>query len=122
MYPLYRKWFGDYQDIAHSAYKEMTGPIVKLMESNRGSIYVSGHEHALQYVDQGGSHFVVSGSGAKTSFVKKKEYSRFAMAVKGFVKLKIHEDGFIDVGFWQVDKNFKMGKEIFRDSIPYGSN
>ena len=120
IYPFYRKWIGDYQDIAHPSYREMIASIEKVMQQYPGNIYVAGHEHALQYILKDGSYFIGSGSGSKTSFVKKKEFARFAQAVNGFVKLKIYEDGSINIGFWQVDKNFREGKEIFTDTMPYG--
>ena len=118
IYPLYRKWFGDIQDLAHPAYKEMSFPIQKLLAEHPGSIYTAGHEHALQYLVKDSSHFIVSGSGSKVSFVKQKEYSRYADAVNGFVKLILYEAGSVDIEFWQVDKKFPHGKKVFTDFLP----
>lgn len=117
IYPLYRKWFGNVQDVAHPVYKKMSMLIQELMAQHPGSIYAAGHEHALQYLVKDSAYFIVSGSGSKTSFVKQKKYSRYAAAVNGFVKMNLYEDGSVGVGFWQVDKKFPAGKEVFTDYL-----
>lgn len=117
VYPLYRKWFGDIQDVKHPIYKKMSQLVQQLMAEYPGSIYTAGHEHALQYLVKDSSHFIVSGSGSKTSFVKQKKYSRYAAAVNGFAKLEIYANGSVEVRFWQVDNEFPQGKEVFTETL-----
>lgn len=99
IYPLYRKWFGNVQDLAHPLYRSYSQAIMGLMKESPGSLHVSGHEHALQYARGGQSHFIVSGSGAKVNHVKKKGLSRYAEPVTGYVKLDIMKDGTIVFSF-----------------------
>jgi hypothetical protein len=118
VYALYRKVFGHIQDTAHPLYKEFREPIEALLESYPGSIYVAGHEHALQYIVKDSTHFIVSGSAAKTNDVKQKGFARFAKAVRGFAKLSIHQTGEITIHFIQADDQSPEGKEIFTVALP----
>ncbi len=118
IYPLYRKWFGNIQDLHHPVYKEMSNVIQNLMAENPGSIYVAGHEHALQYLIKDSSHLVVSGSGSKTTLVRKKKYTKYAEAVNGFVKLDIHKDGSVSVQFWRADEEYPQGRQTYSNYVP----
>ena len=118
IYPLYRKWFGHIQDIAHPQYKEFAGAIKSIMAKYPGSIYVAGHEHTLQYIVKDSTTFIVSGAGSKTEYVKKKKYAQFAEAVTGFARLSIHEDGSVTTTFFEVDESFPQGKEVYEKTIP----
>lgn len=118
IYPLYRKWFGDVQDAAHPLYKEMSGLIQNLMLQYPGSVYAAGHEHALQYLVRDSLHLIVSGAGSKTSFVKQKQYSKYAGAVQGYVKLILYADGSALTEFRQVDETYPEGKSVYSDKLP----
>ena len=50
IYPLFRKYLGDIQDTAHPLYKELVRGIGSILTEYPGSIYVAGHEHALQAI------------------------------------------------------------------------
>ncbi|HKZ38650.1 MAG TPA: metallophosphoesterase, partial [Chryseolinea sp.] len=117
-YPLYRKWFGDIQDTSHPLYQEMIKALGNTLAEHPGSIYVSGHEHSLQAIVKDSTYFIVSGSGAKTTNVKKKKYSRFAASVTGFVKAEIFKSGRVKLEYFQVDVDFPNGKTIYTDSLP----
>ncbi|MBL0744373.1 BamA/TamA family outer membrane protein [Chryseolinea lacunae] len=118
IYPLYRKWFGDVQDAAHPLYKEMSGLIQNLMLQYPGSVYAAGHEHALQYLVRDSLHLIVSGAGSKTSFVKQKQYSKYAGAVQGYVKLTLYTDGSALTEYKQVDETYPEGKSVYSDKLP----
>jgi Calcineurin-like phosphoesterase len=118
IYPLYRKWFGNIQDVAHPAYKEMSMVLRKLMADYPGTIYAAGHEHALEYLVKDSTHFIVSGSGSKSTHVKQKKFSRYAESVQGFAKMNIHGDGSVVIEFWRVDKRFPQGIKTYEDFIP----
>jgi hypothetical protein len=117
LYPLYRKWFGHVQDTAHPLYKEFSIGIQGIMAEYPGSVYTAGHEHALQHIVKDSSHFVVSGSAAKTEFVRKKKYAVFAADVRGFAVMRSYSDGALSIHFIQVDENFPAGKEIYTASL-----
>ncbi len=93
VYPLYRKIFGNIQDVHHPIYRAYAESVQNLMEQFTGTIYAAGHEHNLQYNTKDGVHYVVSGSGSKKSPVKVKGYSKFGLAQLGFSTIEINRDG-----------------------------
>jgi hypothetical protein len=117
IYPLYRRWFGHIQDTAHPVYKEFSKALQRMMREYPGSVYVAGHEHALQYILKDNTHIIVSGSAAKTEYVKKKDAALFAEDVKGFVKVSIRQNGAMSVNFFQVDENFPDGRPVYSNEI-----
>ena len=117
IYPLYRKWFGHIQDTSHPLYKNFADGLRQIMGQYPGSIYVAGHEHALQYIVRDSIHYIVSGSAAKTEYVKKKDDAVFAEAVKGFTQLSILNDGTISFSFFRVDEATPGGKVVFSKEI-----
>ena len=117
IYPLYRKWFGHNQDTVHPLYAKMSRSIQRIMADHPGSVFVAGHEHALQYIVRDSSHFIVSGSGAKTEHVKKKGDAVIATAVRGFARLDILSDGSLGLKFYQADRSVSGGAVIFETVI-----
>lgn len=93
VYPLYRKLFGNIQDTAHPRYKQYARVMQQLLEKYPGSIYASGHDHALQYIEKDSVYYIVSGSGSKSTPAKKKGYARFVAPDMGFVKVTVFTDG-----------------------------
>ena len=89
IYPLYRKIFGNIQDIANPYYSEMRRSFLAILDQYPGTIYAAGHEHNLQYSLKDSVHFVVSGSGSKTTHVKKKGYAQYVKAETGFVRIAL---------------------------------
>jgi hypothetical protein len=117
IYPLYRKWFGHNQDTAHPVYRQLSHAIQAIMAQYPGTIYVAGHEHALQYISKGSSHFIVSGSAAKTEHVRKKGDAVFASDVRGFARIDLLTNGSAVFRFLQVDERNADGKEVFRKAV-----
>jgi len=117
IYPLYRKWFGHLQDIAHPVYREFAEALMNIMRQYPGTMYVAGHEHALQYIVKDSTHFVVSGSGSKTEYVKQKDYARYAKDVRGFAQVSLLADGRVRVDFHQVDELHPQGIKVFSNTI-----
>lgn len=90
IYVIYRK-IGNIQDIPHPRYKELRKRIEAILEENHGSIYVNGHDHSLQYISKGKSHYITSGAGTKQSHVVKNRKVSFGYAGTGYAVLKIYE-------------------------------
>lgn len=103
IYPLYRKAFGNVQDLAHPLYKEFRKSIHDLLKQYPGTLYAAGHEHALQYAIKDSVHYVVSGSGSKHTYVRKKGYARFAKSANGFVRLAVTTNNQIRIEYFTED-------------------
>ena len=118
IYPLYRKWLGHIQDTPHPVNKAFSEGLQRIMKHYPGSLYVAGHEHALQYIVKDSTHFIVSGSAAKTEYVKKKGYAVYAKDILGFARIAILANGAISLTFLQVDDQYPDGREVFHTMIP----
>jgi len=84
IYPVYRKYFGAYEDMAHPRYRRLRRKLLKILHTHQNIIYAAGHDHNLQYFKVKGNHYLVSGSGSKTAFVKKGGKATFTHEHKGF--------------------------------------
>ncbi len=87
IYPFYRKVFGNIQDTANPFYNEMRMSIESILKNYPGTIFAAGHEHSLQYSIKDSVHYVVSGSGSKTTPVKKKGHAKYVKSESGFVRV-----------------------------------
>ncbi len=78
-------------------YNERYNNLVKRLETmafeSENLIFVSGHEHSLQYIEQERIKQIVSGSGAKESAAQLSNNGLFSYGRQGFAKLTIYEDG-----------------------------
>ncbi|QCK15392.1 hypothetical protein DCC35_11875 [Mangrovivirga cuniculi] len=93
IYPLYRTWFGNIQDRPHPVYREMSERLHDLLKRHPYTIHVAGHEHSLQYIETDRSHYIVSGSAAKLSNVKRRRNpARFSAESKGYAALNIYDE------------------------------
>ena len=122
LYVLYRKIFGLQQDISHHRYASMSKSIRSTFGEKEDIIYVSGHAHSLQYhktiQDQRfNSHFIVSGSGSKTSYVANGKGAKFAYGGNGFIKLQIYTDGSVWMEAWAPIGEGLNGEMIYRTMV-----
>lgn len=93
LYPLYRRLFGAYEDMAHPLYRRMRKKLLSIFRKHSNILYAAGHDHNLQYFHRHGNHFVVSGSGSKTSFVHKGGKASFTYAQQGCFRIDYYENG-----------------------------
>lgn len=84
IYPLYRTWFGNIQDIPHPRYQSMIQGLDAIFASHPRVIQVSGHEHGLFYTEENSTHYIVSGSGAKNTHYKRKSSASFSNGDTGY--------------------------------------
>ncbi len=101
--PLFRKLIGNIQDNTHPKYRAIMKQIISAMNEAEDVVFASGHEHSLQLIQKDGHHFIVSGSGSKTSHVKKGDGSLFAREEQGFAILNMDLEGGASVEFWGIE-------------------
>ncbi|MEP6711242.1 MAG: metallophosphoesterase [Ferruginibacter sp.] len=101
-YPLTRAVFGTAQDLKHPFYQEMINDVQNVIKGHPNVIYVSGHEHTLQMIQDSGYNYIVSGSGSKTSRVSKSKNTLFASSDNGFVTLEISKNKNVRASFYTV--------------------
>ncbi len=108
IYPTYRTVFGDIQDIPHPKYQAMIQALDRIFDTHPNVIQVSGHEHGLFYTREKGNHYIVSGAGAKTTHIKKKNPAEFAYPSQGFAVLDFFEDHRVDLSFFDPSGQEKL--------------
>lgn len=83
------------QDIPQPRYKRMKKRLLRILDNYPNVVFVSGHEHNLQYHTYGDDHFLISGAGSKVSELVGDRYPAKFMEDRyhGFMRLDIYSDG-----------------------------
>ena len=116
--PLYRKYFGAKEDIAHPRYRHLRKKLKEIFKEYTGLIYASGHEHNLQHITKDENHFIVSGAGSKLKYVLNEGKNlRFGMKAKGFFKVRFESDGSASLSTWILDSGTIRGKLVYEQPL-----
>lgn len=99
-------------DLQNKKYNTLKKRIVTLAQENDKVIFVSGHEHSLQYIKQDNLHQIISGSGSKSTATKNKKH-HFSSSVSGFARLDVFKDGSSFVRFY----NAKTNQVIYQTEV-----
>jgi predicted phosphodiesterase len=91
-----------HQDISNQNYKNLADRL-KTLISGRKNIVVSGHDHNLQYIEQGDIRQIVSGAGSKTESAKAVGSNDFSFGKNGYAELKISKSGNAEVNFYSLN-------------------
>jgi len=102
-YPLTRAVFGTAQDLKHPLYQAMIRDIEPIVKSHPNVIYLAGHEHTMQLIQDSGYNYIVSGSGSKSNRVSKTKKTLFATPQTGFATLQISKNKNVRAVFYGVD-------------------
>jgi hypothetical protein len=81
------------QDRYNEKYNDLMTRIKTLATGNGNIVFVSGHEHGLQYIENDGIKQVVSGAGSKESAVALNNDGLFSYGKLGFAELTNFKDG-----------------------------
>ncbi|ANH83469.1 hypothetical protein A8C56_23040 [Niabella ginsenosidivorans] len=116
LYPFLRTALPNAEDQMHPDYKEMVADVDSAFARNLNVVHVAGHEHGLQFI-QNGQIQIVSGAGAKNAYVKKGKGSRFASDRSGFVIADQLTDYSLRITYYFLKGN--QMKMAFTDKIPF---
>ncbi|MBL7774356.1 MAG: metallophosphoesterase, partial [Saprospiraceae bacterium] len=108
---------GSKQDAANGSYKALMHAILPGALKNGTYIFASGHEHALQYLENDQQRFVVSGSGSKVSPVALGKGAKFAYGAPGFSTIDFYSNGEAWVHFWTPDSSGARVEEVYRRQV-----
>jgi predicted phosphohydrolase len=94
MVNLLRKTSGiSTQDMLNPFYLELKKRLVTISQKSEKAIFVSGHEHNLQYILKDNKPQIISGSGSKSSPARAITGGRFSYGGLGYAKLVIYKNG-----------------------------
>ncbi|RNC87682.1 MAG: phosphoesterase [Winogradskyella sp.] len=89
-------------DAQNVMYTELKKRVIALARQNDKTIFVSGHEHSLQYLVNKGLPQIISGSGSKTTAARLIGDGQFAYGANGYARLDVFKDGSSFVRFYEV--------------------
>ncbi len=108
LYPLLRSMGISKQDLKNRTYKKMVSELEKAAGSFSNVIFAAGHEHSLQLIKDGSHYNIVSGGGCKSTRVKKKKNSLYAVNSPGFSVLEISNSNRVSVSFYTVGETIQQ--------------
>lgn len=104
-------------DLQNARYNQLKRQLVALSQENDKVVFVSGHEHNLQFLTEDNLTQIVSGSGSKVSAVRNIGSGQFGYATPGYARLDVFKDGSSSVKFYSSEDK----KTVFESEV-YPSN
>ena len=105
LYPLIRtKIFYSAEDLTHPIYQKLKADITTLTAAHKDVVFIAGHDHGLQLIQDNTITQIVTGSGSKTSHIAHHHSQRFVSNHQGFCVLDILSNEDIAITFYTVDK------------------
>ncbi|WP_303318265.1 metallophosphoesterase [Flavivirga abyssicola] len=92
-------------DVQNKMYNEFRKRIITLSQENDKVVFVSGHDHNLQYIVQDNLPQIVSGSGSKEMAVRNVGNGQFSYSTQGYARLDVFKDGSSHVRFYSAEDN-----------------
>lgn len=81
------------QDRYNESYNKLMSRLETIAYESENLVFVSGHEHSLQYIENERIKQIVSGSGAKESYAQLSNNGFFSYGKQGFAELTVYKDG-----------------------------
>lgn len=106
------------QDRYNELYNNLMNRLQKLAKNNQRLVFVSGHDHNLQYIEKDGFYQIVSGAGSKESYAATGKDGFFSTGAQGFAVLDVFEDGSSWVRYFVKGDNFKPELIFQKEVIP----
>jgi hypothetical protein len=116
IYAFGRGGFGNIQDLKNPEYKDYTNRIDQVLSDHPYCIRIAGHEHALQFIEQNGQQYIVSGAGSKNTQVRKGQGTVFADEGTGFGVLELLKSGNVILKFFS-SKSASPDQPIFTHAL-----
>ncbi|MGB5458509.1 MAG: phosphoesterase, partial [Eudoraea sp.] len=100
-------------DIQNKRDDEFRDRIITLSQENDKVIFVSGHEHSLQYLVEESLPQIVSGAGSKTTPTRNVGGGQFSYGSPGYARLDVYKDGSSHLSFY----SSKEDKIVFETQV-----
>ncbi|WP_139958612.1 metallophosphoesterase [Flavicella sediminum] len=103
------------QDLQNKNYSELANKIVTLSQPYKKVVFVSGHDHNLQFLKKKNKIQIVSGSASKKSATKLGSDTGFTYGHEGYSQLNFYKDGSAKVVFYGTSENAE--KKVFQAEV-----
>ena len=103
------------QDRYNERYNNLMKRLETLTIGADNIVFVSGHEHTLQYIENEGIKQIVSGSGSKASGASLSNNGLFSYGGQGFAELIVYKDGSSWVRMYSAENG--VPKIIFQNEV-----
>ncbi|MFM2285653.1 MAG: hypothetical protein RLZZ543_1150 [Bacteroidota bacterium] len=83
------------QDLPQPRYRRYRRSVESILSKYPNTVYVAGHEHAMEYFEMDSLHVIISGSGSKRTELDRYRYpARFMDDLQnGFFRVTVHQSG-----------------------------
>ncbi|MDC8099729.1 metallophosphoesterase [Chryseobacterium rhizosphaerae] len=88
------------QDMNNIHYAALTSRIKSIVQNNNNVIFVSGHDHNLQYLEEKNVRQIISGAGSENGAAKVTSSQDFSFGGNGYAVLDINQDGSANVAYY----------------------
>ncbi len=110
------------QDRYNELYNNLMTRLQELAKNNKRLVFVSGHDHNLQYIEKEGFYQIVSGAGSKESYAATGEDGFFSTGKQGFAVLDVFDDGSSWVRYFVKGENYTPELLFQKEVIPAPKN
>ncbi len=110
------------QDRYNELYNNLMTRLQQLAKNNKRLVFVSGHDHNLQYIEKEGFYQIVSGAGSKESYAATGEDGFFSTGKQGFAVLDVFDDGSSWVRYFVKGDNYEPELLFQKEVIPATKN
>jgi hypothetical protein len=107
IYPIARSVFGSPQDLSHPNYANMINQVTDAVKSHPHVVFVAGHDHGLQLIQDSSHSYIVSGGGCKIQRVSKSRKSLYAESLRGFVVMEVSTNKNVTVDYYTVSDSVR---------------
>lgn len=110
---MLRRNVGVDQDLTNPRYRNLVKDVLGATRGYENIIFVSGHEHNLQYIEDDGHYYIVSGAGSKRNPARAGGQASYTSGEGGYAELKFYKDGSVYVCFYNsTDKELDFAKRL----------
>lgn len=113
-----RSMTGSPQDLSNGRYQQLVAAMMHAAKKNGEYIFVSGHEHSLQYIKRSGQHQLIAGSGAVSTSTRLGPNAMFTSSLKGFAELAITTTGEVYARFWSAEPDSVIFNTRLKGPLP----
>ncbi len=117
LYPFLRKTISHPEDISHPRYKQMIEQVTSAFEGHLDWLYIAGHEHGLQYIQQKTLTQLVSGGGSRIDYVKNSRKALYTSSHAGFITIDLYADGRTAYIFHSLENKEWSSTPFYREAV-----